>query len=99
VEPEHQDWEGKQVQKIVNVGPLRPHGNDWYSTGTGSPRWVVRTFSGVSFSPDGHRLVYCSDQAEGGQFMLYTIPVSGGEATPVPGSATAWPAETDWGPG
>ena len=57
-----EDWEGDRVTKLVKVGPNRPVANDWYHTGSGSPRQVVRYFCGVSYSPDGQSLVYGSNQ-------------------------------------
>jgi len=57
-----EDWDGKHVNKIVKVGQTKPIHGDWYHNGSGTPRQVVRYFSGVSFSPDGSSLVYCSNQ-------------------------------------
>ena len=57
-----EDWEGKHITKLVNVNPMSTIHNSWYHTGAGSPRSIARLFSGVSFSPDGQSLVYCSNQ-------------------------------------
>jgi dipeptidyl aminopeptidase/acylaminoacyl peptidase len=38
-----------------------------------SPRW----------SPDGTKVLFCSDRTERGQHKLYVIPVAGGEAAPL----------------
>jgi TolB protein len=67
------DLESGKLRKLLKVPSLKPHPQGWYTTGTNQPRMVAKTFSGVSFSPDGQRLVYCSDQSDDGQFMLYTI--------------------------
>ena len=98
VEPGKEDWHGKMIQKLVSADSVKAKPNTWYSTGTGRPRMVARTFSGVSYSPDGKMLIYASDQGEDGQFMLYTIPTIGGEPSPVEGTAGAWPINTDWSP-
>ena len=96
------DLEADKITKLLDVASLKPHDPFWYSTGTSSPRMVAKTFSGVSFSPDGKTLVYCSDEAPDGTFKLYTIPAGGGEPKHLSGSGSdgrnggAWPMETDW---
>ena len=86
-----------QETKLVNVSSAKPVNAEWYRTGTGTPRMVARTFSGVRFAPDGQTLLYCSDQAAGGNYMLYTIPVTGGDPKPLGSTGGAWPMNTDWG--
>ena len=85
----------RKAKKIVEMKPHMPTGSDWRFTGTGSPRWVVGTFGGVDFSPDGKTLVYCSDQKHT-TFNAYTIPVAGGEAKEI--ASTAFPASVVWRP-
>ena len=89
---------GKKVTRLVEVSALRPYSHDWYKTGTASPRWVNRTFSGVSFSPDGKRILYCSDQDGGGTFKLYTVAATGGKPVAVLGAIAPRPVESDWSP-
>lgn len=90
------DIESKQVTRLVQRASNKAMSDAWYTTGTGSPRYVSRTFSGVQFSPDGQTVLYCGDGSEDRQFKLYTIPVSGGEPTAVEAAASGWPMETDW---
>jgi len=98
IEPNKEDWNGKRIQKLTQADSVKAMSNIWYTTGTSRPRMVARIFSGVSYSHDGETLVYCSNQNEDGQFMLYTIPVAGGEASPIEGTASAWPVNTDFSP-
>ena len=88
----------RKVRELVHREASALHNDGWYHTGTGSPRWVIKLFSGVSFSPDGRRVLYCSNQ-DGGSFRLFTLSVDGGEPRAVTGTDTPWPAETDWSPG
>ena len=57
-----EDWNGKRLTKLVDVPPMTTMHRGWYHTGAGSPRSIARLFSGVSYSPDGQSLVYCSNQ-------------------------------------
>ena len=90
------DLPSNKLNRVVNVHPVQGHHEAWYKTGTASARWVSRTFSGVSFSPDGKTLVYCSDQSDNRLFSLYTVPVAGGDAKEVKDAKMAWPASTQW---
>ena len=89
-----EDWNGERLTKLVNLDPVKTLGGDWYHTGAGTPRHVVRLFSGVSFAPDGNRLVFCSNQT--GSFQLYTISTDRGSPEPLANTETAWPAEVQW---
>jgi len=101
-----EDWKGEKITKLVDIAPVSTHHRDWYHTGTGTPRHVVRLFSGVSYSPDGSKLVYCSNATEDGSFRLFTIasgPVKSAdgkativEPTELPNTRTAWPVMTKW---
>lgn len=128
------DIAASRIRKIVDARPVMPYPFDWYASGTGSPRWIVRTFTGVSFAPDGRSLVYCTNHHRGAEktdqdwlltrrgFALYAQPIpgtsddveddderinlyvpgdrtsSGGakDAVMLPGTATSWPAQTNW---
>jgi WD40 repeat protein len=74
------------IRKLVDAKPLMPYPLDWYSTGAANPRWVLKTFTGVCFSPDGRFLVYCTNHHLGAEridqglptrhgFALYALPV------------------------
>ena len=96
------DLESNEVKKLLDLPSLKPHQQFWYATGTNTPRMVAKTFTGVSFSPDGKTLLYCSDESSDGTFKLYTIAVDGGEPKHLPGTGVsghgsgAWPMATDW---
>ena len=49
------------VRQLIDIPSRKPRTQLWYSTGSASPRLEAYIFTGVSFSPDGSRLVYCSD--------------------------------------
>ena len=93
---------GTDYQQIVSRDAVRPHPGSgrtpvpsWYSSGGSSPRWVVRTFQGLSLSPDGKQLAFSSDM-DGGMFHVYLIPTHGGEPVRIEGTASAWPQEIAW---
>ena len=56
-----------RIRKLVDVKPLMPYPFDWYATGAGNPRWLLKTFTGVRFSPDGRSLVYCTNHHQGAE--------------------------------
>lgn len=70
----------------------------WYSLGSASPRWVVKTFGGVCWSPDGTRLAFSSDMGEDGCFYIYTIWAEGGQPTKLDDTASAWLQQLTWCP-
>ena len=94
------------VKNLVEFASLKPRSQLWYSTGSASPRLVARTFTGVSFSPDGSSLVYCSDHPPANQerediaenfFQLFTLSLDGKEPpAPISGTGMPWPVQTDW---
>ena len=57
-----EDWNGKLLNKLIDVPPMTTMHGGWYHTGAGSPRAIARMFSGVSYAPDGQSLIYCSNQ-------------------------------------
>ena len=80
------DANGGSPRYLAHVTSVRPHTGGgrtrkpcWYSTGGGSPRWVVKTFSGVSWSPDGERIAFSSDMGDAGDFYVYTVLATGGQ--------------------
>ena len=102
-----EDWNGERLTKLIDVPPIVAHPNEWYHAGGGTPRQIARLFSGVSYSPDGSKLIYCANATESGSFNLFSIdtelpePVEGEppakpQPTPLPGTGTAWPAVTVW---
>ncbi len=90
------DRPSNKVTKVVTLNPIEVYNEAWYKTGTASARCVSRTFTGVSFSPDGKALIYCSDQGDTGLFNLYTVPVDGGDAKEVKDAKMSWPTSTEW---
>jgi Tol biopolymer transport system component len=70
----------------------------WYSKGGGSPRWVVKTFTAVTWSPAGNRLAFSSDMSDDGYFYVYLIPETGGEPARLDGTRSAWPQNISWQP-
>ena len=88
------DMETGRITKLVNESPQTPYAADWYGTGTGSPRWSLKSFSGVQIAPDNQSIIFCARHqqradkfaANGwqplqGSFALYAMPIpSGGDA-------------------
>jgi TolB protein len=71
----------------------------WYSKGGGSPRWVVKTFSSVKWSPDGKQVAFSSDMSEDGYFYVYLAPAAGGgKPKRLDATRSAWPNQIDWRP-
>lgn len=69
-----------RCRPLVDVGGVRPHPGGgrkgfptWYSFGTQAPAWTVKTFHGVSWSPDGRELAFSSDLDPTGTFQIYTV--------------------------
>jgi len=94
--------DGADYQQIVSRDAIRPHPGSgrtpvpsWYSSGGASPRWVVRTFQGLSLSPDGKTLAFSCDMDDG-MFYVYTVPADGGAPVRLDDTASAWPQEVVW---
>lgn len=89
---------------IVDVTPrgtrltsaVRPGIPTWYSQGSAEPRRVVKSFSSVSWSPDGKTLAFSSDMDSSGAFYVYTVPVDGGQPTKLNSTQSPWPNEISW---
>jgi len=96
--------DGEDRKDLVIVGAIRPHPGggrhprpSWYSTGSASPRWVMRTFGGVSWSADSKRVAFSSDMDDG-CFYVYTVSPDGGEPKRFDNTRSAWLQETSWCP-
>jgi len=90
---------------LVDIDAIRPHPGggrkpfpSWYSSGSASPRWVVKTFGSLCWSPDGTRLAFSSDMDEDGNFYVYTIPAKGGEPVKIEMTKSAWLQDVMWRP-
>ena len=94
------DMETGRIRKLLNESPWTLYAADWYGTGAAKPRWVLKTFGGVSFSPDSRSVVFCSNHAKQAEkfanngwqplqrsFSLFAMPI------PASGSAEAQPAK------
>jgi hypothetical protein len=95
----------KDEFRLAEAPGIRPHTADtkggrpqpsWYSKGGGSPRWVVKTFSGVTWSPDGKRLAFSSDMSDDGDFYVYVVPTEGGNPVKLETTRSAWPQQISW---
>jgi hypothetical protein len=78
--------DGSEERYLAHVISVRPHTGggrtkipSWYSSGGGSPRWVIKTFKGISWSPDGEKIAFSSDIGEDGDFYVYTVLATGGQ--------------------
>jgi len=95
--------DGTDERKLVQVSAIQPYSREgveptWYSMGSASPRWVVKTMGGVCWSPDGTRLAFSSDMSDDGSFYVYTISAEGGEPTRLEETASAWLQQLSWCP-
>ena len=97
--------DGTGERFLVRAGGIRVHPGggrephpSWYSSGGASPRWVVKTFGGVSWSPGGKYLAFSSDMSEDGAFYVYTILAEGDDPTRLGTSQSAWLQQTMWQP-
>ena len=89
----------KVVPTPSRLGGARRHGlHTWYTHGSALPTRLVRTFTNVSFSPDGETLVFSSDMDASGAFHLYTVDVDGGEPVRLDATLSAWRQEVMWKP-
>jgi len=98
---------GSDERMLVVAEALRPYSSGtrgrspeptWYSAGSASPRWVVKTFGGLCWSPDGSHLAFSSDMADDGYFYVYVVPATGGEAVRLEDTASAWLQQVSWSP-
>jgi len=81
-------------QQILTHHP-RP---SWYSSGSGSPRWVVKTFGGLMWSPDGKTLAFSSDMDDG-NFYVYTMSLEeGAKPKRLDTTRSAWLQQISWCP-
>ena len=98
------EYQGNKTKKVlVNLSSVRPHPGGgrgphptWYSSGGASPRWVVKTFGEVAWSPDGKTFAFSSDMGEDGAFYVYTIPSKGGQPKRLDTTRSAWPQDVTW---
>ena len=96
--------DGTDQRKLVQVSAMKPYpsegpkGPTWYSMGSASPRWVVKTMGGLCWSPDGTRLAFSSDMSEDGYFYVYTVSTEGGEPTRLEETVSAWLQQLAWCP-
>ncbi len=95
------------TSRLVDVAATRPYPTEkrgrlpspsWYSQGGASPRWIVKTFGGLCWSPDGTRLAFSSNMSEDGYFYIYTISAKGGELTQLEDTRSAWLQQLMWRP-
>ncbi|MBB76876.1 MAG: hypothetical protein CMJ75_20415 [Planctomycetaceae bacterium] len=100
--------DGSGHREIVSKGPQRPRtggeqkgkmtGAGWYSDYSTSQRWVLRSFSGITWSPDSAQIAFSSDLDESGDFYVYTIPAGGGDAIRIDVTRSAWAQWCTWSP-
>ena len=96
---------GADSRKLVMAEALSPYSSGvrgrspeptWYSSGSASPAWVVKTFGGVCWSPDGRHVAFSSDMADDGYFSVYVVSAAGGEALRLEDTASVWPQQISW---
>ena len=91
---------------IVDVSPQGPRLGGtgraglmtWYSHGSAQPRRVLKTFTSLTWSPDGKMLAFSSDMAPSGAFYVYLISPEGGKPKRLDVTKSAWPNEIMWQP-
>lgn len=95
----------ESLEKAVIGSAIHPHPGggrhvqpSWYSTGSASRRWLLKTFGGLSWSSDSKYLAFSSDMGDDGYFYVYTISPDGGEPNRLESTRSAWLQETDWCP-
>jgi len=95
----------ESLEKAVIGSAIHPHPGggrhvqpSWYSTGSASRRWLLKTFGGLSWSADSKYLAFSSDMGDDGYFYVYTISPDGGEPKRLESTRSAWLQETDWCP-
>ena len=79
-------------------GATRPGPHTWYSHGSAQPRRVLKSFSSLTWFPDGRTLAFSSDMDPTGAFYVYTIDPEGGAPQRLDGTRSAWPNEVMWRP-
>ena len=96
---------GSDERVLARAEPIRPYSSGvrgrspeptWYSAGGASPRWVVKTFGGLCWSPDGSRLAFSSDMADDGYFHVYVVARDGEKPVRLEDTASAWPQQVSW---
>ena len=95
--------DGSGHREILKTEPLKPRsggeqggkmlGAGWYSDYSASQRWISRSFSGVSWSPDGSGITFSSDLDDSGDFHLYVLPAQGGQPVKLDGTRSAWASD------
>ena len=91
---------------IVDVRPQGPRVTTairrgvptWYAHGSAMPRRLLRTFTGLTWAPDGNTLAFSADLGPSGAFHVYTVPVTGGDLTTLDATTSVWPNEITWRP-
>ena len=93
---------------LINAKPLGPRRGEatrrveqsWNSHGSAQPRRVVKTFTGLTWSPDGQALAFSSDLDPTGAFYIYTIEPDAEYPQPVrlDHTLSTWPQQLGWRP-
>ena len=86
---------GTAVQPYAANGAEEGPEANWYSATAASPRWVLKTFTGVSWSADGTTVAFSSDM-DGGSYHVYTVPIDGGDPKRLDITRSTWPQTTAW---
>ena len=91
----------KTNKASISIDPIRPYPIDgkppssWYANGGASPRWLPRTFGGLSWSPDGNRLAFSSNMDDG-YFYVYVQSLDTAEPLRLDATRSAWVQEVSW---
>ena len=67
-----------------------------YSTGSNTPRWVMRTFTGLAWSSDSQHLAFSSDMDDGAYYVYVLKPDTSEPPRHLDATRSAWPQAIDW---
>jgi hypothetical protein len=78
-----------KLRELVSSAPVKTHPGGavprrkvvggWFVNGSASSRWLLHSFHGLQWAPNGDSIAFQTNMDESGYFFVHTIPAKGGD--------------------